>query len=296
VGFVNTKKCLICQNEKGKVLNETLYWHVDKDTNDIWCWCNREGRGYSIYEYCAKAGLSLSEFLKQDFDFKESSSTELNKMDWPKSFVPMFHRLAKPGVKYVKSRGLEPTDNMYYDVERKGIVFPYFYDTQFCGAQIRFIEEWTDKDGNTRKIDTVPGTRLGLLVYNWDQIHSTPYRRAFIICEGAFNAIAIQQALYSTYNPTTCPYTVVALSGSGASEHHRTLFKEQIESTNCKVILAPDSDTAGVKMLKKMKEAGAITHFAFTGDSEYDWNDVYKEMMPEQFLAWFLKRVQRVES
>ena len=293
--FIDTKKCLICQNEKGRVLNDLIYWHLDPDSNDIWCWCNREDRGYSIFEYCAKAGVSLSDFLKQDFTFREVKNNELSRIEWPKNFVPLFSAKAADGVEYLKSRDIDPVDGMYYDIQRKGIVFPYHYDQYFCGAQIRFLEPWIDSNGDKRKIDTLPGTRLGLLIYNWNQKHVHPHTKAFIVTEGAFNALAIQQAFNRVYGDKPCPYRCVALSGSGASEHHREVFKEQI-SKGMKVILAPDSDKAGAKMLKKMQEADAITHFAFTGDDEYDWNDVYKEMEDRDFVRWFLERVTNVKS
>ena len=291
--YLNTKQCLVCYEQTGKKRNETLYWHEDPDTKQLWCWCNREGRAYSIYEYCAKANISLRDFLKQDFHFTQTNYNELNKMDWPKNFVPLFSSEAKLGRDYLESRKIKPTDNMYYDTQRKGIVFPYYYDQAFCGAQIRFIEPWTDDDGNVRKIDTLPGSRLGLLVYNWNQTHILPSTKAFVITEGAFNALAIQQALHSIYGALECPYRCVSLSGSGASQHHQDLFREQI-SNGKKVILAADSDKAGLKMLKKMKEASAITHAAFTGDDQFDWNDVYKETDDKSFVRWFLGRIKSV--
>ena len=70
---VNTKKCLICQRK-----NDTLHWHIDAETGAIWVWCQGKcQRGYSLYEYCRQAGVSLKELLKGDFDFKESTPNEV---------------------------------------------------------------------------------------------------------------------------------------------------------------------------------------------------------------------------
>lgn len=291
--MIDTKQCLVCYAQTGKRRNQTLYWHQDPDSKDIWCWCNREDRAYTIWEYCEKAGVSLRDFLQQDFHFQTAPSNELNRMEWPKNFVPMFSDEAKPGVDYLKTRNLEPSEHLYYDTLRHGIVFPYHYDQTFCGAQIRLIEPKIDEDGNVQKITTLPGSRLGLLIYNWNQGFLPSSVKAFIVTEGAFNALAIQSALYSVYKPMECPYKCVALSGSGASQHHQEVFKEQIQQGR-KVILAPDSDKAGARMASKMKEAGAVTHIAFTGDSDFDWNDVYKEISGREYVRWFLGKIKNV--
>lgn len=287
----STKKCLICNLGKK---NDTLYWHIDSDDGSIWCWCNKCNRGYSIYQYCALAGLSLSEFLTLDFDFIEAKNSEVQKMEWPRSFVPLFDKRAAPGVEYINSRNIDTDDGMYYDTGRKGVVFPYYYDNIFCGAQIRLIEPWVDGDGQLRKIDTVPGTRLGLLFYGWNQTPLPPQIKGVIVCEGAFNALSISQALTKAYggilkNPWKC----VATSGSGASKHHTETIKE-LKDSGLKTVIAGDSDEAGIKMLTKFIEADAATHFAMSDQDGQDWNDVAKTMSKEEFAKWFIGRIKNV--
>lgn len=289
---ISTKKCLICKDGKK---NDCLHWHIDPDNSSIWVWCQgRCQRGYSIYEYCAKAGLSLPEFLKSDFEFREAPPNEVQKMEWPKTFIPLYHKDAEAGREYIKSRGIDPDDNMYYDTWRNGIVFPYYYDSVFCGAQIRLIEPWTDEDGEERKIDTVPGTRLGLLFYNWNQQSFPTNIKGVIVTEGAFNTLAIQQALTSVYGSIfNNPWKCVACSGSGASEHHISTIKE-LKDAGVKIVVAPDSDKPGLKMLRKFSDAQALTHFALTRDDRIDWNDATRAMGREEFAKWFIGNIKSV--
>lgn len=287
--YLDTKKCLICNGGKK---NSTLYWH--RSDTDIWTWCNKCDRGYSIHQYCYLAGLSLTEFLQQSFDFQEAKPNEVQKVEWPRSFVPLFDKRAEEGLEYLKSRGIDPDGDMFYDTFRKGIVFPYNYDKVFCGAQIRFIHPYVDADGQLRKIDTLPGTRLGLLFYGWNQSEFLPTVKGIIVCEGAFNAICINQALNSVYGSIlTNPWKAIATSGSGASKHHVESIKE-LKDKGLKVILAPDSDEAGLKMLKKFNDAEAITHYVLTEDDEKDWNDFSVTMSKYDFVKWFLGRVKSV--
>jgi len=291
---ISTKHCLICKSGRK---NECLHWHTSEDGGLPWVWCTGKcQRAYSLYEYTATAGLSLSEFLKQDFEFKEAPPNEVQSMDWPKTFVPLYDHRAKPALTYLENRGIKPDDNMYYDTWRKGIVFPYFFDTVFCGAQVRLLETWVDDDGQERKIDTIPGTRLGLLFYNWNQQKFNTNIKGVIVCEGAFNALAIQQALYEVYGGMLrCPWLCVALSGSGASKHHLDSLKK-LKDDGIKIVIAPDSDDAGVHMLRKFIKADSLTHYALTNDARIDWNDVGNTMPKIDFAKWFLGNIRDVGS
>lgn len=297
---LGTKKCLVCFEQSGKIRNDTLYWHEDSESKGkgvgIWTWCNRCERGYSIEEYCAKAGLSLSEFLKQDFNIKESKPNEVQKIEWPRAFIPLFDDRASKGVEYLESRGIAPDDNLFYDMGREGIVFPYYFDQVFCGAQVRLIKPWTYKDGVERKIDTVPGTRVGLLFYNWNQQNLPSHIKGIIITEGAFNALSIQQALNTTYGGfLKNPFKCVALSGSGVSMHHLEQLGE-LKLQGYKIICAPDYDDAGHKMMKKFVDSGVATHSCLTEDAKKDWNDIAQTMSSEEFARWFIGRIKRVQS
>jgi hypothetical protein len=113
---------------------------MDVDTGEIWLWCNKYARGYSLYSYCHEAGISLKDFLKNDFEFQESRPNEVNAVEFPSWFITLSDPRAAKAVEYIKSRGLKIEGDMYYDTVQDGIVFPYYFDSTFVGAQVRFIE------------------------------------------------------------------------------------------------------------------------------------------------------------
>lgn len=282
--------CLICNPR-----NRTLYWHVDEKTGKIWCYCNKCDRGYSLEDYCRQAGVDMEEFMQGDFHVEEAKPDEVQAMAWPNSFVPLSDPRAEKGVEYIKSRGLTLDGDMYYDLNEEGIVFPYYFENHFCGAQIRFVEARINEDGDVWKITTLPGTRLGLLFYGWNQTKFMAQVKGIIVTEGAFNAIAIQQALNQAYGGVSrSPWRVIACSGSGATEHTTETLKE-LKERGYKVVIAPDTDEAGIKMLKKFEDAGALTHHAFTGDTEKDWNDCLKEMGHKEFAKFFISSIKTAD-
>lgn len=291
--------CLICQPR-----NRTLYWHMtdpeklekNPHLDPIWCYCNKCDRAYSLTQYCETAGIDRDEFINGgDFEMVEAKPDEVNAMAWPQTFVPLSDPRAAAGVEYIKSRGLTEQGDMYFDLKEEGIVFPYYVDNQFCGAQVRFLKERVNEDGDVWKITTLPGTRLGLLFYGWNQGKFLAQVKGIIVTEGAFNALSIQQALNSVYGGVSrCPWRLVACSGSGFTEHQAKTLKE-LRDSGLKVIAAPDTDAAGFKMLSKMKEFNAISHFVMTGDTEKDWNDLLKDIGYEELAKFVLKNIRPIE-
>jgi hypothetical protein len=291
MSMLQSRKCLIC---KGGKKNDCLYWHKDSETGELWVWCQGVcQRGYSLQQYCAIAGIDLEEFLKCDFTFEESKPNEVRAISWPSSFVPLSDPRAANGVEYVRSRGLTMDGDMYYDLEDNGIVFPYYYDKHFCGAQVRFIEERIGSDGEPWKITTLPGTRLGLLFYGWNQSRFMGDVKGVIVTEGAFNALSIMQSLNATYGGISKnPWRVMACSGSGGSAHHIEALQE-LMGNGLKVVIAPDTDPAGFKMLHKFISGKAMTHFALTGDTEKDWNDMLKQLGHKELAKFFLSKIEK---
>lgn len=287
---MNTKKCLICNRP-----NDTLHWHTDPDNGDVWVWCNGKcQRGYGLRTYCHLAGIDLNDFLKGDFDFNEAPPNEVNKLDWPQTYVSLSDPRAEKGVQYIKSRGLEIKGDMYYDIEREAIVFPYYYQSIFVGAQTRLLSPWVNQDGDEVKMLTLPGTRLGLVFYNWNQDAFVTNIKGVIVCEGAFNAISIQQALDKAYGGVLKnPFKVVASSGCGTTNHQMDKLKE-LKEAGKKIICAFDSDDAGLKGLSKLNKEEVITHFAITGDTAIDWNDVLKENGHEEMAKIFLQSIKEI--
>jgi len=238
--------------------------------------------------------VSLPEFLKGDFEFKEATPNELQVMKWPVKFIPLSDPRAQKGVDYILGRGLNLDGDMYYDVEREGIVFPYYFQDHFCGAQIRFLETRLNKDGDEQKIDTLPGTRLGMLFGLWNQGPFITDVKAVGVCEGYFNALSLQQAFNLKYGGVAKnPWKFICTSGCNVTKHHQEVLQE-LRGQNIKVIAAYDADEAGREGIAKAAKFECITHYATTCDDEMDWNDVLKKEGHKEVAQRFLSNLQKV--
>lgn len=289
MNLINTKKCLICKRP-----NDTVYFHLDEETGDIFCWCCACQRGYGLTEYTYKGGVSLKEFLRNDIDFISATPNEVNSMAWPEWFIPLHDPRAKEGRDYVLSRGLIPAGDMYFDMDKRGIAFPCFFGQSFCGAQIRLLSPWKDKDGKETKMISLSGTRVGLLFYNWNQTPLFPHIKAVVTTEGAFNCLALQQSFDKAYGEVLKnPWKFMAMSGSGVTQHHSDCLLE-FKAAGLKVVSAVDNDEAGLKALKKLTERQCVTHRALCEDTEEDWNDVLGRLGPDGLVSYFLSRVRSV--
>ena len=112
--------------------------------------------------------------------------------------------------------------------------------------------------------------------------------------EGAFNALSLQQALNSLYGGmANNPWRCWAFSGSGLGDHKIDLLKEQIAEGR-KVIMAPDADAAGLKMLQKARDCECLTHYALPEDTDKDWNRLLVDLGNEGLGQYLLSRVKTV--
>jgi len=288
---MNTKKCLICKRS-----NDTIHYHKDPDTGSLWLWCNGKcQRGYGLREYCHIAGVDFAEFLKGDFDFNEAPPNEVTRLEWPNHYIPLSDPRAEEGIEYVKSRGLDPKGDMYYDLKGRSIVFPYYYGGTFVGAQTRLLNPWINEDGDEVKILTLPGSRLGLLFYGWNQDPFITNVKGLIVCEGAFNVLALQQSLDKMYGGVLKnPWKAVATSGCGTTSHQLEKIKE-LKEAGIKIVVAFDSDEPGLKGLKKFVKEEAATHYALVDDTELDWNDKLKKLGHEGLAKYFMSRIKSIK-
>jgi hypothetical protein len=276
---IRSKQCLICKSKKGS--NWSLYWHKNATSNEIWCYCaGKCQRGYSLIEYCYLTGLKpedLENSKDMVFD-NQVTNEEIQDIEFPSGFIPLSDPRSKPGIEYLNKRGLKVAPNLYYDLNREGIAFPYYLKNRFAGAQIRYLVPRTSEAGDNIKIITLTGTKTTHLFYNWNQDPLHINQKYIVVTEGAFNALSLQQALNSYYeSPFKNPFKCIAASGSGASETQRSILRDMIKS-GIKVIVAPDSDEAGIKMAKKYMDSGSCTHYAFVNEGEKDWNDKLVEL------------------
>lgn len=257
-------------------------------------WCNKCDRGYSLEQYCDIADIDLTEFISGDFHIQKAQPDEVNAMAWPHTFVPLSDPRAEKGVEYIKSRGLNVDGDMYYDLNEEGIVFPYYVENHFCGAQVRFIEERINDDGDVWKITTLPGTRLGLLFGMWNQGKLMPNIKAVVVCEGYFNALSLQQAFNIKYGGISHnPWKFICTSGSGVSDHQAESLKA-LKEKGYKVIGAFDLDEAGIAGVKKMTDSRCLTHYAFTGETNVDWNDFLKRTSHLELASFFIKNIHKI--
>lgn len=287
------KKCLIC---KGGRKNECLYWHIDEKTKLPWVWCTGKcQRGYSLEQYCSIAGVDLAEFIKNGIEIVKDSEDEVRALAWPKSFVPLSDPRAQNGVEYLRHRGLSSDVDLYYDLDMDGVVIPYYFENHFCGAQIRFIKDKVNKDGDAWKITTMPGTRLGLLFGGWNQKKLMPNIKAVAICEGYFNALSLQQAFNNKYTTIySSPWKFICTSGSGLSKHQTETLKG-LKEEGYKIIGAFDSDDAGLKGINKMIEADCITHYSLTNESDKDWNDILVKKDKNFLVKTFMSNLKKIK-
>lgn len=285
----DNRYCLICQPR-----NRTIYFHQSED-GKIWLYCNKCDRGYSLEQYCDIADIDMADFLTGDFYMHEAKPDEVTAMAWPSKFVPLSDPRAEKGVQYIKSRGLTCDGDMYYDLEEEGIVFPYYLENHFCGAQVRFIEERVNEDDDVWKITTLPGTRLGLLFGMWNQGKLRPQIKGIVVCEGYFNALSLQQAFNIKYGGiSNNPWKFICASGSGVSDRQAETLR-LLKEEGYKVFGGFDTDEAGFKGLRKLIDANAITHFSSTREIGIDWNDILKRDGYEELAKLFLSNTQITE-
>lgn len=288
--------CLICQPR-----NRTIYWHqtepekmaANPRLDPFWCYCNKCDRAYSLTQYCETAGIDKEQFIDGgDFVIQEAQPNEVNAMAWPAKFIPLSDPRSIKGVEYIKSRGLNIEGDMYYDLEEEGIVFPYYFENQFCGAQVRFIKERINEDGDKWKITTLPGTRLGLLFGMWNQSKLMSQIKGIVVCEGYFNAVSLQQAFNIKYGGiSNNPWKFICASGSGVSDHQAETLK-LLKEEGYRVFGGFDTDEAGFKGLKKLIDANALTHFSSTAEVGIDWNDILQRDGYEALAKLFLSNTQ----
>jgi hypothetical protein len=225
----------------------------------------------------------------------ESKDNEVQKIDWPAWFVHLQDIRAKKGLDYVLSRGLEPKGAMFYDTDHNGIVFPYYYEDTFCGAQIRLIEPWKDSAGGVTKVISLAGTKRSLLFYNWNQTPLMQHVKSIVVTEGAFNAISLQQSVEPLFGGIlNCPFKFIAISGSALSDHHIELLKEY-KDRGLKIIFATDNDEAGIKALKKASDSQCVTHYSLIDKVGDDWNDKLRQDGPKNMVAYFLKNIHEIK-
>jgi 5S rRNA maturation endonuclease (ribonuclease M5) len=158
------------------------------------------------------------------------------------------------GVEYVYKRGISTnadsgkyefylTENEAYNLHRRVIV-PYYYQGDLVGYTARAIEDGIKpKYWSSHPAD---------FVFNLDM--QKPDSKFVIVCEGPFDAMSIDG---------------VAVSGSELSDTQI----EQIDRLQREVIVVPDADRAGRKLIDRAIEAGWTVSFPVWQETCKDIND-----------------------
>jgi len=135
------------------------------------------------------------------------------------------------------------TDYEAYNLHRR-IIIPYYYKNQIVGYTAR---SW-NPDVKPKYWSSHPAD----FVFNVDQ--QQPDSRFVIVCEGPFDAMSIDG---------------VSVSGSEVSD----IQVEQIDRLQREVIVVPDTDRAGRKLVDRAIEAGWTVSFPVWQETCKDIND-----------------------
>jgi len=154
------------------------------------------------------------------------------------------------GVHYIKHRKIDTnkykfflTDNEAYNLHRR-IIVPFYYKKEIVGYTARTWEpNVKPKYWSSHPAD---------FVFNLD--NQLPDYKFVIVCEGPFDAMAIDG---------------VAVSGSEVSD----IQVEQIDRLQREVIVVPDTDRAGRKLVDRAIEAGWTVSFPVWQETCKDIND-----------------------
>lgn len=150
---------------------------------------------------------------------------------------------------YLKNRGFDTLDFDWYwsPAYANRIIIPFYYEKNIVGYTARLL-----RDGKPKYIsEQQPG-----YVFNLDR--QTIDRKYVIVCEGPFDAISIDG---------------VALLGSEISSSQSAL----INRLQKEVIVLPDKDQAGEKLVKQATELGYSVSFPDWGTDIKDANDALKK-------------------
>ena len=170
---------------------------------------------------------------------------EFEERDLPADTQP----LNEAGTKYLQKRCI-PLDYpyMYKTMPRPGIVIPFTYDNQIVGHTTRFLDDRTPKYIQ----DIQPGYVFGtdLQKSNWQYV---------VVMEGVFDALSI----------------------NGLAVLHAEINDAQvrlIRSLGREVIVVPDQDDAGMKLVDRAVELGWAVSIPKWPDGIKDVNDAVIRM------------------
>lgn len=217
-----------------------------------------------------KLAIEAMRYEEQDTQYQKKTTIAFQKKKLPKNShkleiwlekyvakdltAPQYEKLDQL-LNYLKKRGIEPDwFNFYYSPDQtadfhRRVIVPFYWRGDIVGHTGRLfdtrnkeVKYWTE---------TQPGYVFNVDSQDWS-------RKFVLVTEGPFDAIALSG---------------VAILGSEVNDVQR----EIIQNLNRQVIVVPDRDSAGQKLIDQAKEFGWGVSFSEWGQGVNDVADAVKQ-------------------
>jgi hypothetical protein len=228
--------CPLCNHRKPKL--EINLVPTIKNENPWHCWaCDIKGKTIASLFKSVKADREKYSELNSILGTTtkiDQSYFNLN-VELPKEYKPLYNLLktditAKHALFYVKKRGITPTDILKYQIGycevgryANKIIIPN-YDVE--GKLNYFIARSFEKDP-ARKYDAISVDKNAIIGFenliNWDL--------PVILCEGAFDAIAIKRNAIPLYGKTMSKQLTKKLLSNNIKDIYLALDSDALKST-----------------------------------------------------------------
>ena len=219
--------CFNCGFKCGFMLGRS----ISEPTRALLSWCGVDNNQIMRWNLESLQQKDLLDFTQYK---KISNKLSFKHKDLPKDYVPLdiTNEEHERYVKYLEGRKVDLSKYKFYVNpkgvlrHKHGIVVPYYYKSKIVGNTIRFLDTNSPKYINTQQ----PG-----YVFNYD--NQKPDYSVCIVTEGIFDAIAID----------------------GLAVMHDDINEDQarmIANLNRRVIVVPDFDKTGMKLIDRALELG----------------------------------------
>jgi len=228
--------CPLCNHRKPKL--EINLVPTSKNENPWHCWaCDAKGKTISSLFKTIK----VEKNKYSELNFILGTATKIDKLEFnlnvelPKEYKPLYNIskadiIARHALSYVKKRGITPVDILKYQIGycetgryANKIIIPN-YDSK--GKLNYFIARSFEKD-SVKKFDAI-STDKNLIIgfenlINWDL--------PVILCEGAFDAIAIKRNAIPLYGKTLSKQLTKKLLTNNIKDIYLALDNDALKST-----------------------------------------------------------------
>lgn len=228
--------CPLCNHRKPKL--EINLVPTSKNENPWHCWaCDAKGKTIaSLFKSVKVEGSKYSELNSILGTTTKIDQSDFNlNVELPKEYKPLYNIsktdiIARHALSYVKKRGITPVDILKYQIGyceigryANKIIIPN-YDSR--GKLNYFIARSFEKDP-AKKFDAVSADKNSIIGFenliNWDL--------PVILCEGAFDAIAIKRNAIPLYGKTLSKQLTKKLLTNNIKDIYLALDNDALKST-----------------------------------------------------------------